>query len=78
MAKLKIKVENGTTKTTIDGQVVSGLKDLVARCRGDNMGDDKCRFACMGSPFGVDIASDEAEIQITIPETLANALKGGS
>lgn len=72
MAKLKIKVSGGVTQVTIDGKVISGCLDFVVRCRGDN----NISLSFRGTPFGADLSSEEGEIEVNIPDVLANALKG--
>lgn len=79
MAKLNIKVENGTTVVTIDGEVVTGMAFFKANCEGNNRGDDAIEFSYGGRIQGVvvqQITVAEGEIVLTLPDALGQLLKG--
>jgi len=79
MAKLNIKVENGATVVKVDGEVVTALKSLKVDCKGDNSGDDTMDLSFVGTVQGTNISrivSAEGEVEMTIPDSLGNLLKG--
>lgn len=70
MSVLTVKIEDGTTVVKVDGQPVSSIRNVSLKC-----GIGKGVLALEASPFGADVISEEAELVVTIPDSLGNALK---
>lgn len=79
MAKLNVKVEDGTTVVTVDNIPITGLTHIRIYCEGNNRDDDVIELSYQGLVQGTNIdkiVSNEGEIDITIPDALGELLKG--
>ncbi len=75
MNKLKIKVENGETVVSINGEVILNLTSIELFCEGNNHGDDDVKIRFSGPIFGANTNSTSAKIELEIDEKLATAFK---
>lgn len=77
--KIKIKVEDGATVVIVDDTAITAIKHFTITCPGDNSGDDKIELAFLGTVQGTNISriiSEEGTVELTIPDSLGELLKG--
>jgi len=67
--KLKVTFESGAKKIELDGKEVKTIKAISLKTVGATV---KCDLT--HNSFGVDLTSQEGEIEFVIPDSLAEAL----